>query len=138
MKYLLLLFLAGCATQPFVGTYEGPHGRLRAFASDGCTGHPDGTQEKPGVWAHCCEKHDLTYWAGGTAEERLAADQELRACVAATGHGTTAKLMYMGVRAFGNPYNENSWRWGFGWTKLRGYSPLSPEEREQVERYSPK
>lgn len=140
MRYYLLpvLLLAGCATQPFVGDYHGPHGRLRAFATDGCTSHPDGSQDNPDAWAHCCEKHDLKYWAGGSHEERIAADRELQACVAATGHGDTAKLMYLGVRAFGNPFNRTSWRWGFGWTELRGYDPLTEEERREIERYSPK
>lgn len=150
-KYLLLLervkkwgttavcwlALSACASQPIVGLHDGPHGRLRAFATDGCTGCPDGPQEHPDLWAHCCERHDLIYWAGGTAEERLAADRELEACVAATGYGDTAKLMYIGVRLFGNPYNRTSWRWGFGWPKLRGYKPLSEEERAEVERFSP-
>jgi hypothetical protein len=138
MRYFLLLFLSGCSIQPIVGEYNGPHGQLRAFVSDGCTGHPDGPQQSPSLWAHCCEIHDLKYWAGGSEDERLAADRELEACVARTGHGDTAKIMYRGVRIFGVPFNENSWRWGFGWTKLRGYTPLNEEERVEIERYSPK
>ena len=135
---LLLLVLSSCAGQPPVGLYEGPHGRLHAYVSDGCTGALDGTQESPDAWTHCCEAHDLKYWAGGSAEERLSADKELEACVAATGHGDTAKIMYAVVRALGNPYNRTSWRWGFGWTELRGYTPLNAEERAEIERFSPK
>ncbi len=130
--------MAGCARQPIVGQYSGPRGQLRAFASDGCTGVPDGPQKSPNLWRHCCEAHDLKYWAGGRAEERLAADRDLQECVAATGHGDTAKIMYTGVRVFGNPYNRNSWRWGFGWTELRGYEPLNQEEALEVERFSPR
>ncbi len=137
MRFLLFLFLTGCATQPLVGQLDGPHGRLRAFASDGCTGSLDGSQERPDAWKHCCEEHDLKYWAGGTKEARLAADQELEACVAASGHGDSAKLMYLAVRIFGNPYNETPWRWGFGWTKLRGYSALSESERREIELHLP-
>lgn len=121
-----------------MGTYEGPFGHLHAYASDGCTGALDGTQEAPDAWAHCCDAHDLKYWAGGNADERLKADQELKACVAATGHGDTARIMYLAVRLLGNPYNRTSWRWGFGWTKLRGYEPLNPEELREIERHAPR
>lgn len=138
MRALLLLLLTSCATQPVVGHYNGPHGQLRAFATDGCTGATDGPQEKPKAWLHCCEKHDLRYWAGGTAAEREAADEELRACVKATGYGDTARIMQFFVRIFGNPYNATSWRWGFGWTQLRGYEALNKEERQEIERFSPK
>lgn len=139
MKCLtILFFLAACASAPIVGRYEGPHGRLRAFVSDGCTGSPNGPQESPNLWLHCCEQHDLRYWAGGTAADRFDADRELRACVKATGRGDTAQIMYRAVRLFGNPYNKTPWRWGFGWTQLRGYAPLTPEERAEIERFSPK
>lgn len=138
LSSLLSLLLFSCAGQIPVGSYVGPFGRLHAYVSDGCTGALDGTQQNPDAWTHCCDAHDLKYWAGGAEEERLKADQELKTCVAATGHGDTATIMYLAVRMLGNPYNRTSWRWGFGWKELRGYSPLTPEERREIERFSPK
>jgi hypothetical protein len=73
--------------------------------------------------------HDLAYWRGGTAEERLRADEELRACVAQkTGNPGLANLMFVGVRAGGGPELATSYRWGYGWPPGRGYQALSPSE----------
>jgi hypothetical protein len=115
----------------------GPSGDLHPFTTDGCTRFPDGTDSNPTQWRKCCVKHDLLYWAGGTQAERIAADRELRACVAATGAVETADLMFAGVQLGGSPYFPTAWRWGYGWSALRGYSALTSEELEIVRRMTP-
>lgn len=65
-------------------------------------------------WEGCCVTHDLRYWRGGTARDRLKADRELRRCVAANGHPVWGALMYAAVRIFGHPAFCTPWRWGYG------------------------
>jgi hypothetical protein len=120
---LLLLALTACASQS----------RLRPFATDGCTLFPDGTSEHKDLWLHCCVDHDHKYWMGGAKEDRLKADRELRACVAAVGEPKTGALMMAGVRAGGTPYLPTSWRWGYGWPYLRGYKPLTDGEKKRID-----
>jgi hypothetical protein len=92
-------------------------------------------------WCSCCFQHDLTYWRGGTYEERQAADARLRDCVLEkTGNAALARLMYEGVRFGGSPYFYNWYRWGYGWSYDRKYQALTSEERRKadalVEEYS--
>ena len=101
---------------------------LNPFATDGCTKYADGTKENPTLWQHCCLAHDAAYWLGGTEPERLKADQELYSCVKATGDDSPARLMYLGTRAGGGPLGQNTYRWGFGWNRVRDYRTLTPEE----------
>ncbi|HAX18562.1 MAG TPA: hypothetical protein DCY00_08240 [Actinobacteria bacterium] len=82
---------------------------LKNFKSDGCSCFPDGN------WIECCIKHDIYYWMGGTRQERLEADRELRKCVSEKGYKITGFLMYYGVRAGGVWWLPTSFRWGFGW-----------------------
>ena len=60
-------------------------GDLREFTSDGCSRFPDGTPTQQDLWASCCVQHYKAYWQGGTYDDRVEADQELRRCVAAVG-----------------------------------------------------
>jgi hypothetical protein len=77
--------------------------------------------------------HDLAYWRGGTADERVKADQELRSCVAAaSGNQKLANLMFGGVRAGGGPYFLTPYRWGYGWSFGRGHQALSEPEEAQA------
>jgi len=69
---------------------------------------------------------------GGTYQERLEADRELKACVAQVGEPIIAKIMLAGVRVGGTPYLPTTFRWGYGWPYLRGYKALTKEERELV------
>jgi len=80
-----------------------------AFKSDGCSCFPDSE------WVECCVKHDVSYWMGGTREERSNADAELKKCVSDKGHPIIAFFMYYGVRAGGVWWLPTSFRWGFGW-----------------------
>ncbi|WP_183107468.1 hypothetical protein [Massilia sp. Dwa41.01b] len=86
------LALAGCATT------KAPS--LADFASDGCSMFPDGALVGKVDWCNCCVAHDLAYWRGGTAEERLQADRDLSNCVrAAAGSQVLATTMLAGCAA---------------------------------------
>jgi len=106
---------------------------IKPFTTDGCSAFPDGTAEEKDLWLHCCTAHDRAYWQGGTRQERVEADEALRACVAAVGEEDTAELMLAGVRVGGTPYLPTSFRWGYGWPYLRGYKALSEPDRRKVE-----
>lgn len=106
--------------------------QLKPFTTDGCSEFPNGTQQQKDLWLHCCIAHDKKYWAGGTENERLLADRELRACVEAVGEPEIAALMLAGVRVGGSPSLNTPFRWGYGWPFGRGYKALTPEEKEQA------
>jgi hypothetical protein len=106
--------------------------QLSSFTSDGCSSFPDGTLDQQSLWLDCCIRHDLSYWKGGTYEERLAADQALERCVNQVGQPDIARLMLAGVRVGGSPYYPTPFRWGYGWPYARGYKALGPDEKQQV------
>lgn len=121
---LLVSALSGCAANP----------TLTDFASDGCSLFPDGNARDPQLWCECCYQHDLAYWRGGTQEDRLHADEQLRACVKAkTGDAALAQTMFVGVRSGGAPVFPTGYRWGYGWSYGRGYTPLSTTEQAWVD-----
>ena len=104
---------------------------LREFSSDGCSLFPDGDFSNRKLWCECCLDHDIAYWRGGTAEQRLKADEELRTCVRRkTGNDVLADMMFAGVRLGGGPIFPNWYRWGYGWNYGRGYRALDPAETE--------
>lgn len=106
---------------------------LEKFTTDGCSRYSDGTKENPTLWQHCCINHDAKYWLGGTKEERKQADDELYECVKATGNESDAKIMYSGTRAGGGPLRYTTYRWGYGWNRIRDYAPISDIEMEMAE-----
>lgn len=106
---------------------------LKPFTSDGCSAFPDGTFKDSDKWLNCCITHDKAYWLGGTYEERLKADDDLKACIESVGDKKLAKLMWAGVRVGGSPYWFSSFRWSYGWPYTRGYTPVTPEERAYAE-----
>ncbi|MEZ5626041.1 MAG: hypothetical protein R3E34_00710 [Rhodocyclaceae bacterium] len=112
-------------------------GQLRPFASDGCSAFPDGTPAQRERWLGCCRAHDLAYWQGGTAEQRGAADEALRQCVADVGEPAVAALMLAGVRVGGTPFAPTPFRWGYGWPFGRGYQALNESEKAQVKALLP-
>jgi len=80
------------------------------FTSDGCSKSPDGN------WVSCCMEHDISYWCGGTKQDRLDADNKLQQCIAHKGHpiyGWVANKL--GVQVGGSPLWPTSFRWGYGW-----------------------
>jgi hypothetical protein len=119
---LAALLSSACASSP----------KLRPFTTDGCSLFPDGTSQAKDAWLQCCEAHDRRYWMGGTEEDRMSADLDLRACVAATGRPELADWMLKGTRAGGGPYVPAGFRWGYGWRYLRGYKRLTDDERRQI------
>lgn len=106
---------------------------ISPFTTDGCSAFPNGTIEQQSLWAHCCLRHDLAYWKGGTYQERTDADKALQACVSASGEPEVSEIMLAGVRVGGSPYLPTYFRWGYGWPYLRGYKALSAEEVSDVE-----
>ena len=64
-------------------------------------------------WEHCCDIHDGPYAVGGTAQERLACDIEMRKCVIKNGHPIAAHAMFHAIRIGGVPWLPTPWRWGF-------------------------
>lgn len=126
---ILILSLTLLAAAGIAGATD----RLRDFSSDGCSLFPDGSPGERRQWCDCCFLHDIAYWQGGTAEERLHADEALRACVKErTGSGALAAMMFDGVRFGGHPAFPNWYRWGYGWRYGRGYAPLTDAERLEV------
>lgn len=109
---------------------------LKPFTSDGCSAFPDGTIDQKYLWLKCCQRHDFDYWQGGTYQQRLASDQQLKKCVSEVGEPTIAALMLAGVRVGGTPYLPTSFRWGYGWNYPRLYGKLSIEELAQVAKLS--
>lgn len=108
---------------------------LSPFTSDGCSLFPDSSVITKKDWCECCFQHDLTYWQGGTEQQREYADLELKQCVLQkTGDTALAKIMYDGVRFGGSPYFYNWYRWGYGWTYERKYQALTDSELVQVKR----
>ena len=78
---------------------------MEPFSTDGCSMFPDRALIGSADWCRCYLAHDLAYWRGGTAEERLQADRELQECVCnATGNAVLADAMFAGVRTGGGPY----------------------------------
>ncbi|SFM22259.1 hypothetical protein [Shimia aestuarii] len=138
-------------------TRTAPDAVLAPFTTDGCSGgmssawttvarlFPEFAEahENQPPWEECCVIHDRAYHLGGVSSApedsyfaRLAADEALETCVAATANRrgddlktlydlsdaqvTTAyeligKAMFDAVRVGGAPCSGLSWRWGYGW-----------------------
>jgi len=109
------------------------HSTLQPFTSDGCSMFPDRALSQAIDWCSCCLAHDLAYWQGGSAQERMKADRELAECVTAAAHGSAlAGIMLAGVRVGGHASLPTSYRWGYGWPYGRLYRPLSTHEQSQA------
>jgi hypothetical protein len=136
---------------------EAPDTQLAPFTTDGCSGgmsslwtftaerYPAFAEVHEGVtpWEDCCVIHDRAYHAGGADPDpeasytaRIAADEELERCVAATASNrddilqelyemseTQVRLaykaigaaMFHAVRVGGGPCTGLPWRWGYGY-----------------------
>jgi hypothetical protein len=128
-----LITLLTTLVLPWFGPFDALASDLRPFTSDGCSLFPDGTVKDRARWCDCCQSHDISYWQGGTADERKKADEALRDCVLdRTKDKGLAETMYLGVRAGGHPAFPAWYRWGYGWTYGRGYKPLSDAEKQQA------
>lgn len=107
---------------------------IKPFTTDGCSSFPDGNIEQQSLWVNCCIRHDLSYWKGGTFEEKLQADKSLESCVTAVGEPEIAAIMLAGVRVGGSAFFPTSYRWGYGWPYPRGYKSLSIEEKTEAKK----
>lgn len=115
--------LGGCTTGP----------SLQPFSTDGCSLFPDRAPLGQADWCGCCVAHDLAYWRGGSAAERLESDRVFRECVrVASRSPALAGAMYGAVRAGGVPWLPSPFRWGYGWDYGRLYRTLSLEEDAQA------
>jgi hypothetical protein len=133
----LSVALAATVASPTIASAN-DFGTLHPFSTDGCTDFPDGTLENPNLWVDCCIHHDLLYWAGGTRKQKLSADEFLFQCISKKSNPLLGAFMFVGVAIGGTPYIKDSARWGYGWPKIRGFAPLSDDEREQVQQLTPK
>lgn len=133
LRLILKLFFSIFSTCIFFVCYANT---LKPFTSDGCSAFPDGTFKQKQLWLTCCEKHDFDYWKGGTYEDRVKSDNNLKQCVSEVGEPEVALLMLAGVRVGGTPYLPTNFRWGYGWPYPKGYGELTPQELEQVEKLS--
>ena len=106
---------------------------IQPFTTDGCSLFPDRAPTGDADWCVCCVAHDLAYWRGGTAEQRLAADEALKACVAKAAGDALAQTMFLGVRAGGGPELQTSFRWGYGWPYVGSYRALTAGETAQAD-----
>jgi hypothetical protein len=131
---LALALFSGCATTPAPAPAPTTRTGLQPFRSDGCSSFPDRALIGHADWRHCCVAHDHAYWRGGTADQRLQADEALRACVRqASGNPALAQLMFLGVRAGGRPELNTTYRWGYGWPPGRPYGALSADETAEAD-----
>jgi hypothetical protein len=131
LKHSPIHWLVALTALLFVGCEEEP--LLKDFTSDGCSLFPDRSLISAKDWCECCVEHDLAYWQGGTEEQRLKADEQLRACVLAkTDDALLADAMFKGVRMGGSPWFYNWYHWGYGWTDGRKYQALTLEEQRMV------
>ena len=105
---------------------------LEDFSSDNCSSFPNGTFSQKDLWKDCCIIHDISYWMGGTKEERKRADKELGQCVGSKGRKLLSIIMPIGVQIGGSPFFPTPWRWGYGWQNRKGYQELNEDEKEVV------
>ena len=123
MKFIisiLLIFFSSMVTAEYI----------KPFTSDGCSSFPNGTLLQEELWLSCCTEHDKAYWQGGSYQQRLDADIELKRCVSAVGKPVIAELMLSGVRVGGSPYWPTNFRWGYGYSYPHGYTS-TPDNKEQ-------
>ncbi|MGE3611564.1 MAG: FAD-binding oxidoreductase [Bacteriovoracaceae bacterium] len=109
--------------------------QVNDFYSDGCSMYPD--DEKIGgktSWIHCCFVHDIAYWMGGTSEQRMDADLELKQCVSQVTSKAHGEIVFLGVRMGGGPNTKLPWRWGYGLTNYTGYRELTDQDKEAIEK----
>jgi hypothetical protein len=104
------------------------------FTTDYCTNFPEGTRKHPELWKECCLKHDMFFWAGGSKNDRLAADLGLRACLEKTGAIKLSRMVYLAVRAGSySPIKYEKFRWNNGWDDGREIRALSSQDIDLIE-----
>lgn len=115
-------------------TWRSPH-EIAPFSSDGCSGFIDGSPTEKSAWTHCCEIHDISYWAGvGGEEAHTKSDEDLKQCVSAAGYPNVGAIMYGAVRGMKIPNTTMplSFRWGYGWPNVMGYRNHTLAQLESI------
>lgn len=101
---------------------------INPFTTDLCTFY------KEGSWSHCCLKHDLYFWAGGTKDERKDVDLELKECVKQAGGKVNADIIYLGVKLGSlSPLKIKGKQWGNAWSRKVRNTPLNSQDILQLE-----
>ncbi len=121
----LLILISGHAKADYTA-------ELHAFEGDGCTLFSEGTSANPNLWRHCCDLHDIRYWFGGTKDDELEADQNLKSCVGEVAGTFLATVMYTAIRAGHYSPIKNKYKWGWGWINREPWLPLMPSERSYI------
>lgn len=130
-KFIERLFLAGVLV--FFSFSVAKAAEIKPFTTDGCSMYPDGPPlVSPKRWYHCCFTHDMAYWAGGSADARLKADEELGQCVAEVSTNPHGWAMKNGVRLGGYPYGLFPWEWGYGFEGKSPYLDKSIWNKKEV------
>lgn len=135
--YMKVIILLASLTLSLSGiaAVEGEN-TLNPFESDGCSMVPDTGLFTSKSWLNCCTPHDYRYWKGGTAEEKEKADLDFKVCMEKNDLGSLlSQAFYYGVSIGGSPSVKTTWRWGYGWSKLRAYAPFSKSEKKQIDEY---
>ncbi len=136
MKTIILLALMTLSISGVVYAAD-IENKLNPFESDGCSMIPDSEPFYNNDWLKCCTPHDYKYWKGGSAEDKEKADLEFKICLEKNNFGKwLSRIFYYGVSIGGTPSVKTTWRWGYGWSKIREYAPLSKSEKKQVADYS--
>ena len=107
-------------------------GELQAFEGDGCTFFAEGTSSDPNLWRHCCDLHDIRYWFGGTKDDELETDQNLKSCVGEVAGTFLATVMYTAIRAGHYSPIKHKYKWGWGWINREPWLPLMSSERSYI------
>lgn len=105
------------------------------FKSDGCSAFPNGhLLSSKSEWLHCCFVHDLSYWYGGSRDQKIYADKELNECVSEVTTQTQGELMEIGVEVGGSPQSGLPWRWGYGWNIEVPYMEIDGDKVEKMKK----
>ncbi len=109
---------------------------LHPFTSDGCSVAPDNEYIGNLYWLGCCVEHDKKYWLGGTRQEKELADSDFKQCLLTNGMSSLESSIYnLAVEYGGSPYLSTNWKWGYGWSRNRLYSPLSAADKNEAKKY---
>lgn len=131
MAIVLVLFMSlvsanaifALGNGPSLGTKKGAP-QLKALYSNGCS-LPDTLSQK--VYEDCCFEHDVSYWQGGSLEDKRKADTDLANCIRAQGaFDLTAGGWQVVLQNFAMP------NWGSGWEPRRPNKPLTANEKKLI------
>jgi len=88
---------------------------LKPFETDGCTfiiDKPIFSKKKS--FKYCCFLHDISYWIGGSRDQRSRSDKELRRCIKNESNGFYGTIFYFGVRTGHLSPIKSRFKWGWG------------------------